>query len=111
MQARGSASGFDNTVEQECQNLICTHPGENATCTQEGVRSTPTSTPTTYPTPEPITTTLRVIKKVVCQAKTLIALSQDCTDKFIYCSAIQPTILSHVSCYWKWCPFYTGAKG
>jgi hypothetical protein len=57
---RGSASGFDTTVNQECENLICTHPGENATCTQEGVRSTPTSTP------EPITTTLRIIKKVVC---------------------------------------------
>jgi hypothetical protein len=53
-------SGFDNTEEQECQNVICTHPGENATCTQEGVRSTPTSTP------EPTTTTLRVIKKFVC---------------------------------------------
>jgi hypothetical protein len=57
---RGSASGFDTNLDQECENLICTHPGENATCTQEGVRSTPT------PTPEPITTTLRVIKKVVC---------------------------------------------
>jgi hypothetical protein len=56
----GSLSGFDNTAEQECQNVICTQPGENATCTQEGVRSTPTSTP------EPITTTLRIIKKVVC---------------------------------------------
>jgi hypothetical protein len=54
----GTESGFDNSLAQECQNLICTHPGENATCTQEGVRSTPT--------PEPITTTLRVIKKVVC---------------------------------------------
>ena len=59
---RGSASGFDTAVDQECENLICTHPGENATCIQEGVV---TSTPT--PTPEPITTTLRVIKKVVCQ--------------------------------------------
>jgi hypothetical protein len=57
---RGSASGFDTATNQECENLICTHPGENATCTQEGVRSTPTSTP------EPITTTLRFIKKVVC---------------------------------------------
>jgi hypothetical protein len=53
----GGVSGFDNTAEQECQNVICTHPGDNATCSQEG-------TPT--PTPEPITTTLRVIKKVVC---------------------------------------------
>jgi hypothetical protein len=31
----GSVSGFDNTEEQECQNLICTHPGNNATCSQE----------------------------------------------------------------------------
>jgi hypothetical protein len=60
----GTVSGFDNTDEQECQNVICTHPGENATCTQEGVRSI--STPT--PTPEPTTTTLRIIKKVVCQS-------------------------------------------
>jgi hypothetical protein len=35
-----SGSGFDNTEEQECENLICTHPGENATCVQEGVTST-----------------------------------------------------------------------
>jgi hypothetical protein len=28
-------SGWDNDQEQECENLICTHPGENATCTQE----------------------------------------------------------------------------
>ncbi len=68
---RGSASGFDTALDQECENLICTHPGENATCVQEGVV---TSTPT--PTPEPITTTLRVIKKVVCSLQTLIALSQ-----------------------------------
>jgi hypothetical protein len=33
---RGSASGFDTAVDQECENLICTHPGENATCVQEG---------------------------------------------------------------------------
>jgi hypothetical protein len=24
-------------VDQECENLICTHPGENATCVQEGL--------------------------------------------------------------------------
>ena len=28
---KGSASGFDTAVDQECENLICTHPGENAT--------------------------------------------------------------------------------
>jgi hypothetical protein len=33
---RGSASGFDTALDQECENLICTHPGENATCVQEG---------------------------------------------------------------------------
>jgi hypothetical protein len=32
----GSASGFDTALDQECENLICTHPGENATCVQEG---------------------------------------------------------------------------
>ncbi len=44
---RGSASGFDTATNQECENLICTHPGENATCTEEGVTSAPTPTPTT----------------------------------------------------------------
>jgi hypothetical protein len=31
----GTTSGFDNLFEQEDQNLICTHPGENSTCSQE----------------------------------------------------------------------------
>jgi hypothetical protein len=35
-QNKGSASGFDTALDQECENLICTHPGENATCVQEG---------------------------------------------------------------------------
>src|SRR4051794_28616884 len=30
-------SGFDNNQEQECANLICTHPGDNATCSQEQI--------------------------------------------------------------------------
>jgi hypothetical protein len=38
----GTVSGFDNTAEQECANLICTHPGNNATCTQEGAATPPT---------------------------------------------------------------------
>jgi pyrimidine deaminase RibD-like protein len=33
---RGSSSGFDTAVDQECENLICTHPDNNATCSQEG---------------------------------------------------------------------------
>jgi hypothetical protein len=43
-------SGFDNNQGQECENVICTHPGENATCVQEGV-VTPTTTTTTTPPP------------------------------------------------------------
>jgi hypothetical protein len=33
---RGSASGFDTALDQECENLICTHPGTGATCVSEG---------------------------------------------------------------------------
>jgi hypothetical protein len=51
-------SGWDNNQGQECENLICTHPGENATCVQEGTAAV-AQTPTT--------TSLRIIKKVVCQ--------------------------------------------
>ena len=43
----GTESGFDNSLEQECQNVICTHPGENATCTQEGVVTPTPPTPKT----------------------------------------------------------------
>jgi hypothetical protein len=49
---RGSASGFDTATNQECENLICTHPGNNATCTQEGAVVAPSSTSTT-PTQTP----------------------------------------------------------
>jgi hypothetical protein len=78
-------SGFDNNQGQECENLICTHPGENATCVQEGVvtptttTTTTTPTPTPTPTPEPITTTLRIIKQVVCQPGSNCSLPSDCT--------------------------------
>jgi hypothetical protein len=54
----GTASGFDNSFEEEGQNLICTHPNDTATCTQEGVSSTTTPTPTS--TPQPTTGTLLV---------------------------------------------------
>ena len=39
-------SGFDNNQGQECENLICTHPGENATCVQEGAVTTNATTQT-----------------------------------------------------------------
>ncbi len=34
-QNKGSASGFDTTTNQECENLISTHPGSNGTCVSE----------------------------------------------------------------------------
>jgi hypothetical protein len=36
----GTQSGFDDQFNQEGQNLICTHPDDNATCSQEGITST-----------------------------------------------------------------------
>jgi len=45
-QNNGSASGFDTALDQECENLICTHPGNNATCVQEGAAVTTTATTT-----------------------------------------------------------------
>src|SRR6188472_967692 len=55
---RGSASGFDTALDQECENLICTHPGENATCTQEGLAAAVAQTPVTpaqgNPGPKPV---------------------------------------------------------
>ena|SRR5437868_13782383 len=38
--------------------LICTHPGENATCTQEGAVATPSTS--TTPTPTPISTPVKL---------------------------------------------------
>jgi hypothetical protein len=32
---RGSVSGHDNTLGQECQNVICTHPSSDATCLRD----------------------------------------------------------------------------
>jgi hypothetical protein len=44
-----SESGFDNNQGQECENLICTHPGDNATCVSEGAVATTTTSTTTPP--------------------------------------------------------------
>jgi hypothetical protein len=47
---KGSASGFDTTVNQECENLICTHPGNNATCVSENEQAvTPVTPPVVTP--------------------------------------------------------------
>jgi hypothetical protein len=32
---KGSASGWDTNVNQECENLICTHPSTGASCVRE----------------------------------------------------------------------------
>jgi hypothetical protein len=69
-----SESGFDNTQEQECENLICTHPGNNATCSQEGAVVTPT---TTTPEPKPTTGTLLVKKVVECVVGTPCPAASD----------------------------------
>jgi hypothetical protein len=37
---KGSSSGFDTALDQECENLICTHPGTGATCVSEGGNAT-----------------------------------------------------------------------
>jgi hypothetical protein len=39
---KASVSGFDNTLEQEAQNLICTHP--SSTCVSEGSETNATDT-------------------------------------------------------------------
>jgi hypothetical protein len=39
---KASVSGFDNTAEQEAQNLICTHP--SSTCVSEGSETNSTDT-------------------------------------------------------------------
>jgi hypothetical protein len=60
-------SGFNNNQGQECENLICTHPGNNATCTEEGVvAAAVVAVPTSTTGQPPTTGTLRVIKLVNC---------------------------------------------
>ena len=39
---KASVSGFDNTLEQEAQNVICTHP--SSTCVSEGSETDTTDT-------------------------------------------------------------------
>ena len=37
---KGSSSGFNTALDQECENLICTHPGDGATCVSENEGAT-----------------------------------------------------------------------
>jgi hypothetical protein len=70
---KGSASGFDTALDQECENLICTHPGENATCVQEGAAAvTPTTTtPVKLTCEECLTKFLNVDQKSALQRAAL----------------------------------------
>jgi hypothetical protein len=74
---KGFASGFDTTLDQECENLICTHPGNNATCVQEGaavaavqqgIQTTPVKSPceqcfTKFLSSEQITALLQALNR------------------------------------------------
>jgi hypothetical protein len=84
---RGSASGFDTALDQECENLICTHPGENATCVQEGVRSAvaPIPTPVKNTCEQCFTTLLtpQQISNVLAQFSSEIASLPDLCTKVL----------------------------
>jgi hypothetical protein len=41
----GTVSGWDNALDQECGNTICTHPSSDGSCVSEG-SATPKVTPT-----------------------------------------------------------------
>jgi hypothetical protein len=42
----GTVSGWDNALDQECGNTICTHPSSDGSCVSEG-----SATPKVKPTP------------------------------------------------------------
>ena len=71
-------SGFDNIQEQESQNVICTQPGNNTTCTKEGT-STSASTSETPPTPTPRPTCVECFTNLVTQG----LLTQDQIDTIL----------------------------
>jgi hypothetical protein len=88
-----SQSGFDNNQGQECENLICTHPRENATCTQEGaVAVTPIPTPktceeciTTILTPQQITALVHALKDTEpCELSNRIS-EDSLADQLVQC--------------------------
>jgi hypothetical protein len=60
------AAATSSSFAPQPQNLICTHPGNNASCSQERIISTTTQIPlpTPSPTPQP-STTLTIIKDVI----------------------------------------------
>jgi hypothetical protein len=71
---RGSASGFDTAVDQECENLICTHPANGASCVSENEAATTTTSSVT-------TGTLIVKKLVECRIGITCTSPSDFTIK------------------------------
>jgi len=85
---KGSASGFDTAVDQECENLICTHPGGNATCVQEGAVTT-TSTATT---PPPVKLTCEQCFTKFLNADQIFLLTRGSNDFALLCNTVLPTL-------------------
>jgi hypothetical protein len=80
---KGSASGFDTALDQECENLICTHPGENATCVQEGAVTTTTAT-----TPPPVKLTCDECFRKFLNADQIRILTMGTNDFTFLCQRI-----------------------
>ena len=61
-----AAAATSSSFTPQPHNLICIHPGNNATCSQEKIISTTTqiALPTPSPTPQP-SATLTIIKDVI----------------------------------------------
>jgi hypothetical protein len=81
---KGSASGFDTTTNQECENLICTHPGNNATCVQEGG----VTTTTTATTPPPVKLTCEECIRKFLNADQISLLTRESNDLAFFCQRI-----------------------
>jgi hypothetical protein len=79
---KGSASGFDTTRNQECENLICTHPGENATCVQEGAVTTTTT---------PVKLTCEECIRKFLNADQIFLLTRETNDLAFFCQQITGT--------------------
>jgi hypothetical protein len=91
---KATQSGFDNVQEQEDQNTICTHPGENATCVQEGAAAvvTPTQAPVKK-TCEQCFTSLLTDKQI----KFVVDVFGDVGTLARLCEALQNTAITEVS--------------
>jgi hypothetical protein len=82
---KGSASGFDTAVDQECENLICTHPGGNATCVQEGIATTTTTTNATTP---PTKLTCQECLTKFLNAEQIFVLTRETNDLAFFCQRL-----------------------